>query len=87
MALGLPLAHNEKWKSWTVKNISLKNAKDYYFTSIDSMFSGCNSLLNLYIDGINTLQVDNMEKLFYNCNNLITIDLSLFYTEKKVNMN
>lgn len=44
--------------------------------TLKSMFSGCNSLQSVSLEGLKTLNVTSLGALFYNCNSLSSINLS-----------
>ena len=51
------------------------------------MFFGCSSLIELpNISKINTINVTNMKKMFFNCSSLTYIDLSSFNTQNVKDM-
>ena len=44
--------------------------------TLESMFSGCNSLQSVSLEGLKTSNVTSLGALFYNCNSLSSINLS-----------
>ena len=54
---------------------------------MNSMFSDCNSLVNLNLSSFNTLNVTNTNGMFYNCRSLTSLDLSNFDTSNVTTMN
>jgi surface protein len=56
-------------------------------TSMNSMFSGCDSLTSLNVSHFNTQNVTNMSYMFYNCSNLTSLDVSNFDTQNVTSMN
>ena len=78
---------------FNIKNIKkgileLKLKTEQYITDMDSMFSGCESLISLPdISKLNTNFVTNMSNIFYNCSSLYSIsDISKWYTNNVTNM-
>lgn len=47
--------------------------------TLESMFSGCNSLQSVSLEGLKTSNVTSLGGLFYNCNSLSSINLSGCY--------
>ncbi len=55
-------------------------------TNMETMFAGCNSLINLDLSNFNTSKVTKMNQMFHKCSSLTTLDLSNFDTSKVTNM-
>jgi uncharacterized repeat protein (TIGR02543 family) len=49
-------------------------------TDMSFMFSGCENLSSINLDGLNTQNVTNMRNMFYDCKSLTSINLSPFVT-------
>ena len=70
-----------------VTSIDLSNMDTSGTTNMSNMFSGNTSLTNItFGDNFNTSNVTNMTSMFYDCNNLASLDLSNFDTSKVTNM-
>lgn len=50
------------------------------------LFSGCNSLSKVKLDGIDSSKADSLAGLFEGCSNLLSIDLSDFDTSNATSM-
>ncbi len=55
-------------------------------TTMETMFGGCESLVNFNLIFYNALNVENMHAMFSGCNSLITLDLGKMNTKKLTNM-
>jgi surface protein len=64
----------------------LSNLDTSEITSMQRMFYGCSSLLELDLSGFDTSKVTNMEGMFALCSSLKDLDLSSFHTELVKNM-
>ena len=53
---------------------------------MNSMFSGCSSLISLDLSNFNTINVTNMKGMFNECSSLISLDLSNFNTINVIDM-
>jgi len=53
---------------------------------MESMFSGCTSLLSIYLSNFVTSSVENMASMFLGCSQLESIDLSSFNTSLVTDM-
>ena len=62
------------------------NSGCYVFNTMNSMFSGCNSLTELDVSKFDTSNVTNMANMFDSCNSLASLDVSKFDTSNVTNM-
>ena len=71
-----------------IKNIVFDESfKTYAPTSLEHFFAGCSTLETITgLEYLNTANVTNMYRMFYECNKLSSLDLSKFNTEKVTNM-
>ena len=61
--------------------------KDAPLTSTDRMFYGLQNMTSIHgLENLNTTNVTNMSRMFYNCNCLTSLDLSSFNTANVTNM-
>ena len=69
---------NEMFKGCTkLQNIEISETfRSNNLRYIISMFEGCSSLMSLDLSHFNTENVENMEKLFLNCENIKNLDFS-----------
>ena len=56
----------------------LTHVNYFQITDISRMFSGCFSLTSIFLDNLYTEYITNYEGLFYDCKNLIYVDISKF---------
>jgi len=84
----IPLQEYFNIKSIKKDFLELKLKAEQYITNMDSMFSGCESLISLPdISKLNTNYVTNMSNIFYNCSSLYSIsDISKWDTSNVSNM-
>ena len=66
--------------------VGLKTLNMRNITSVQYMFSNCNSLSSIDLSMFKTDNVTNMEGLFNNCSSLSSLDLSQLNTENVTNM-
>ena len=71
-----------------IKNIVFDESfKTYAPTSLEHFFAGCSTLETISgLEYLNTENVTNMYRMFYECNKLSSLDLSKFNTEKVTDM-
>ena len=71
-----------------IKNIVFDESfKTYAPTSLAHFFAGCSTLETISgLEYLNTENVTNMYRMFYECNKLSSLDLSKFNTEKVTDM-
>ena len=65
---------------------SFKGSDTSNVTSMDYMFSDCNSLKSLDLSGWDTSNVTNMDSMFQECNSLTSLDVSGFDTSNVTDM-
>ena len=85
--------NNVKEICTTLGNVTIKNIvfdesfKTYAPTSLKDFFKNCTALETISnIENLNTANVTNMTSMFYNCQNLSSLNLSKFNTENVTNM-
>ncbi len=74
-------------KSNIKKIVFDESVNNYRPTDCSDWFAGCDSLTEIIgLENLNTENVTDMSRMFYNCTKLKSLDVSHFNTEKVVNM-